>query len=196
MKKHLTTLILTAVLLAGAALLLYPAFSDYWNSLRQSRAIASYTEQVAALDGKAYEDCWEAARAYNRALADREDRYALSERERAEYEGLLNAAGDGVMGCIEIPKIACTLPVYHGTEESVLQIAAGHLAGTSLPVGGEGSHCVLSGHRGLPSAKLFSSLDRLEVGDTFLLRVLDEVLTYEVDRIRVVEPHELDGLEI
>lgn len=120
----------------------------------------------------------------------------MTEEERAEYESLLNVSGNGIIGYIEIPMIQCSLPIYHGTEESVLQIAVGHIEGSSLPTGGAGTHCVLSGHRGLPSAKLFTDLDQLAEGDTFILRILDETLTYEVDQIRTVEPYELDDLGI
>lgn len=191
-----TTVFLVLLLLAGVSLLLYPSLSDYWNSMHQTRAIASYAETVSQLDTAQYDEMWKAAQDYNRSLAERETAFALTDEQKAAYESLLDVSGLGVMGYIEIPEIDCSLPIYHGTEESVLQVAVGHLEWSSLPVGGEGTHCVLSGHRGLPSAKLFTNLDKLAVGDTFLLRVLDEVLTYEVDQILIVEPEQVDALGI
>ena len=195
-KSSFVTAILIAALLAGALLLLYPTISDYWNSLHQSRAIASYAEQVADLDDNMYEQLWADARAYNETLGSSTSRFVMTDEQKKVYDALLNIAGNGVMGYIEIPKIKCNLPIYHGTDESVLQIAIGHVQGSSLPVGGAGTHCVLSGHRGLPRAKLFTDIDQLTEGDVFLLRVLDETLTYEVDQIRTVLPDELDDLAI
>lgn len=195
-KSSFVTAILIAALLAGALLLLYPTVSDYWNSFHQSRAIASYAEQVADLDDTTYDQIWADARAYNETLDNSTSRFVMTEEQKKIYEALLNIADNGVMGYIEIPKIKCNLPIYHGTDEAVLQIAIGHVQGSSLPAGGESTHCVLSGHRGLPSAKLFSNLDQLTEGDVFLLRVLDETLTYEVDQIRTVLPDELDDLAI
>lgn len=191
-----TTVFLVLLLLAGVSLLLYPSLSDYWNSMHQTRAIASYAETVSQLDTAQYDEMWKAAQDYNRSLAQRETAFALTDEQKAAYESLLDVSGRGVMGYIEIPEIDCSLPIYHGTEESVLQVAVGHLEWSNLPVGGEGTHCVLSGHRGLPSAKLFTNLDKLAVGDTFLLRVLDEVLTYEVDQTLIVEPEQVDALGI
>lgn len=195
-KSSFVTAILIAALLAGALLLLYPTISDYWNSLHQSRAIASYAEQVADLDDNMYEQLWADARAYNETLGSSTSRFVMTDEQKKVYDALLNIAGNGVMGYIEIPKIKCNLPIYHGADESVLQIAIGHVQGSSLPVGGAGTHCVLSGHRGLPRAKLFTDIDQLTEGDVFLLRVLDETLTYEVDQIRTVLPDELDDLAI
>ena len=195
-KSSFVTAILIAALLAGALLLLYPTVSDYWNSFHQSRAIASYAEQVADLDDNTYDQIWADARAYNETLDNSTSRFVMTEEQKKIYEALLNIADNGVMGYIEIPKIKCNLPIYHGTDEAVLLIAIGHVQGSSLPAGGESTHCVLSGHRGLPSAKLFSDLDQLTEGDVFLLRVLDETLTYEVDQIRTVLPDELDDLAI
>ncbi len=194
--NRVMTLLLVLALLAGLFLLLYPTVSDYWNSLHQTRTITSYAENVAQLDRTEYEEMWAAAQRYNRTLPKRENVFALTEEQKREYESLLNASGNGVMGIVEIPKIGCTLPIYHGTDDAVLQIAVGHLEWSSLPVGGEGTHCVLSGHRGLPSARLFTNLDQLAVGDRFLLRVLDETLTYEVDQILIVEPQEVAALGI
>ncbi len=196
MKNRISTILLLVVFLTGLSLLLYPTVSDYWNSLHQSRAIATYAEQVAELDDESYQQTWADAKAYNAALADKKTRLVPTEEDTAYYESLLDVTGNGIMGYIEIPSIGVSLPIYHGVEDTVLQIAIGHIEGTSLPVGGIGTHCVVSGHRGLPSAKLFTDLDKLAEGDVFLLRVLDEVLTYEVDQIHIVEPHEVDLLNI
>lgn len=193
-KNRITTLLLALVFLAGLSLLLYPTVSDYWNSFHASRAVAAYAQEVADLNGEEYDRLLAAARDYNARVAQRSNTFALTEEEQAEYQSLLNMDGTGIMGYIEIPNIKLSLPIYHGTEESVLQIAVGHLDWSALPVGGEGTHCVLSGHRGLPSAKLFTNLDQLREGDTFTLRALDEVLCYEVDQIRVVEPQDTDAL--
>ena len=195
-KSSFVTVILIAAFFIGALLLLYPTISDSWNSFHQSRAIASYAEQVADLDENAYDRLWEDARIYNKTLGDRMNRFVMAEEQKKAYAALLNIADNGVMGYIEIPKVRCNLPIYHGTDEAVLQVAIGHVPGSSLPVGGESTHCVLSGHRGLPSAKLFTNLDELETGDVFMLRVLDETLTYEVDQIRTVLPNELGDLAI
>ena len=196
MKKHLPNILLSLTFLIGLSLLLYPSVSDYWNSLHQSRAIATYAETVTQLDENLYQGLWEEARAYNRSLPGKANRLMPTEEELAVYYSLLDVAGNGILGYIEIPDIKCSLPVYHGVDPAVLQIAVGHIEGTSLPTGGESTHCVLSGHRGLPSAKLFTDLDQMAKGDLFMLRVLDETLTYEVDQILIVEPHEVDALEI
>ena len=190
------TLLLILILLAGVSLLLYPTVSDYWNSFHQSRAIASYAEQVANIDDAQYEELWDAAWDYNQSLLHRPNDFLLSDEQQEIYKSLLDFGGNGIMGYIEIPMIDVMLPIYHGTEESVLQIAVGHLDWTSLPVGGAGSHCVLSGHRGLPSARLFTDLDKLKVGDVFMLHVLNEILTYEIDQILIVEPQDTDPLLI
>lgn len=196
MKNKKSTILLLLAFLIGLSLLLYPTVSDYWNSFHQSKAIASYAEAVAELDDVSYERYWADAQAYNVALPGNGNRYQPTEEEHRQYENLLNISGNGIMGYVEIPAIGVTLPIYHGVEDTVLQIAIGHIEGTSLPVGGSSTHCVVSGHRGLPSAKLFTDLDKLVEGDIFLLRVLDEVLTYEVDQIRIVEPQEVALLEI
>jgi len=195
-KGNLSTGILILVFFTGLALLLYPTVSDYWNSFHSSRAITDYTERVAEMDNERYEELWAAAKQYNKALTEKENRYVLSDEEREEYDGLLNVSGNGIIGYIEIPLIDCSLPIYHGTGEAALQVGAGHLEGSSLPVGGAGSHCVISGHRGLPSAKLFTDLDKLTVGNYFMLRVLDESMSYEVDQILIVEPSDVDALAI
>lgn len=196
MKKHASTILLILVFIIGLSLLLYPTFADWWNSFTQTRAISSYTEVVATMDDDQYEELWNAAWAYNQSLTQRDNMFLQTEEQKAVYPSLLNISGNGIMGYIEIPELKTTLPVYHGTDEGVLQIAIGHLEWTSLPVGGAGSHCVVSGHRGLPSARLFTDLDKLVEGDIFLFRVLDEVLTYEVDQIRIVLPHEVEDLVI
>ena len=196
MKKHTSNLLLILVFLTGLSLLLYPTVSDYWNSMHQSRAIAGYTEMTAKIENEEYDRLLNEARDYNQQLLQKYNHWILSEEEKEEYSKILDVSGTGIIGYIEIDKINCSLPVYHSTEEQVLQIAIGHIEGSSLPVGGESTHSVLSGHRGLPSAKLFSELDQLVAGDTFLIRVLDEVLIYEVDQIRIVEPEELEALEI
>ncbi len=195
-KRRLTTLMLILVFLAGLSLLLYPTVSDYWNKLHQSRAIASYAESVAGIDSKLYDSMLEKAREYNSALSRRRNSFLLNSSQKAEYDSLLDMTGTGVMGYIEIPAINCVLPIYHGTNESVLQVAVGHLEWSSLPVGGENTHCVVSGHRGLPSAKLFTDLDELCEGDVFIIRVLDETLTYQVDRILIVDPSDTKDLLI
>lgn len=196
MRKHITTIILVVILFAGLSLLLYPSFSDYWNSMHQSRAVAAYAETVANINDDDYEQLWSAAEQYNQELSMSGMIWSMSDAQTRQYDKLLRIDDSGMMAYIEIPKINCSLPIYHGIEESVLQTSIGHLAGTSLPVGGESTHCVLSGHRGLPSAKLFTDLDKLAEGDEFLIRTLDEVLTYEVDQIRVVEPMDLSNLQI
>ena len=195
-RKHFTTILLVLILLTGVSLLLYPTVSDYWNSFHQSQAIASYVEAVAEIDNTDYEKMWQEAVAYNEKLKENSGRWTPTDEELEEYERLLNVSDTGIMGYIEIPKIKVSLPIYHGTDEAILQIAIGHIPGSSLPVGGKGTHCVVSGHRGLPSAKLFTDLDQLEEGDLFMMRILDETLTYEVDQVRIVEPEELSDLEI
>ena len=196
MRKHLSTIILVIVLILGVMILLYPTVSDYWNSFHQSRAIASYLEEIENIDPVNYEREWARAEQYNKALLNKPNRFVLSDEDYAEYETLLNLTGSGIMGYIEIPKINCSLPVYHGTDEAVLQIAVGHIEGTSLPTGGPGTHTVLSGHRGLPSARLFTDLDQMEAGDLFVIRVMDRVMTYMVDQVLIVLPEEMDGLAI
>lgn len=194
MRKRLVNLSLILVFLVGLALLLYPSVSSWWNSMHQTRAIADYAETVTGLDSGAYQEIWRAARDYNAALARRGTHWILTPEELADYESRLDPGGTGIMGYIEIPSIGCSLPICHGTDAGVLQTAVGHLEGSALPVGGAGTHCVLSGHRGLPSARLFTDLDQMEVGDLFLIRVLDETLTYQVDQILIVLPYELDAL--
>ena len=196
MKKHLPTIMLIVVFMVGLGLLLYPKVSDYINTLHQSRAIASYDESLASLPDADYSDIWESAHAYNARVFADEDRLLFTDEEEADYLSQLDVLGNGIMGYIEISSINVKLALYHGTSEEVLQVGVGHLSNTSLPVGGESTHCVLSGHRGLPSAKLFTDLDQLVVGDIFLLHVLDEVLAYQVDNISIVEPTDIAVLDI
>lgn len=194
-KLHISTIILVLLLLAGIAVLLYPTVSDLWNSHTQSRSIVEYNSVVADLSQEDYEAEFAKADFYNEAL--NELAFPMIDYEEIDgYEDVLNVAGNGIMGYIEIPCINVTLPIYHGTDEAVLNVAVGHLEGTSLPVGGESTHCVLSGHRGLPSAKLFTNLDKLAEGDTFTITVLDRLLTYEVDQVLVVEPQNFEDLAV
>ena len=210
-KSHrVSNLVLVLILLTGAAIMAYPSFSEYWNSLHQSRAIMGYAQRVAELTNEEYESIWSAALDYNERLPELPNRWLVDHDEnlKADYETQLNADGTGNMGYITIPKINVNLPLYHGTTDSVLQTSIGHIAGTSLPAGSThsneedflipdfASHCVLSGHRGLPSARLFSDLDAMEIGDIFYLTILDQTLTYEVDRITVIEPEDMTELEI
>ena len=195
-KGTLSSFFLILVLLLGLSLLLYPTVSDYWNSQVQTKAVAGYMDEVAVMDVEKYTSVWNAAHDYNASLLDRSNAYTTSEEQQAQYQELLNISGVGIMAYIEVPKIDIRLPIYHGTAESVLQVGIGHLDWTSLPVGGESTHCVVSGHRGLPSARLFTDLDELVVGDLFMIHVLDETLTYEVDQILVVEPQDTEQLLI
>ena len=194
-RKNFSTVLLLVTLIIGISLLLYPTISDYWNSFHQSRAIAGYAEAVAEMDTVDYEKIWNDAVMYNKELQTRSNHWFLTEEQQEEYESMLNVSDNGIMGYIEIPSIKVSLPIYHGVDEGILQVAIGHIEGSSLPVGGKGSHCVISGHRGLPSAKLFTDLDQLAEGDIFMLRVLDETLTYEVDQILIVEPNDMSSLE-
>lgn len=198
MKKHATTILLFVIMFVGLGLLLYPPLADYINRHNQSRAIARYTTTVDSGDDEDYSEYWEAARAYNEKLIGVNVVKRLNNPDvwGPEYDQMLKVDESGIMGIIEIPQIAVMLPLYHGTSDLVLQVAVGHLQGTSLPVGGPGTHSAFSAHRGLPSAKLFTNLDQLDLGDTFTIRVLDEVLTYEIDQILVVEPHQVNALEI
>lgn len=203
-KKTITTIIIILFFLVGLSLLLYPFVANQWNNYRQSRLISSYDSIVAqkeAEGGIDYEAEWERAHAYNEALLPSilPDSFAVAEASdepNEEYMACLNIAGDEMMGTVEIPKINIELPIYHTTSEEVLERAAGHLEGSSLPVGGESTHAVISAHRGLPSASLFTDLDQLEEGDHFLLHVLDDTLAYEVDKISVVEPEDTQELAV
>ena len=184
-----SAVIVTLVLLVGLSLLLYPTVADYINSLDYKKEIENYQREVQQLDDTTRSEMLAAARAYNADLLARSGQIGeLTDEQRAEYESLLNPSGSGMMGYIEIKSLGIYLPVYHGTAESVLQAGVGHIEGSSLPVGGTGTHVMLSGHTGLPSSKLFSNIDRLKVGDTFELHVLGAVLTYEVESTVVLLP--------
>ena len=193
---RLFTIILVSVMLAGIGLLAYPSLADYWNSFHQSRAVMSYAEHVSDMNAEEYDRLLSEAKVYNERFAENGLEWNVTDEERAEYESVLNVDGSSVMGYIRIPKIDVMLPVYHGTSERILQTSIGHLEGSSLPVGGESTHCLLSGHRGLPSARLFTDLDQLREGDTFTITVLNDTLTYEVDHIWIVEPEDLSHLTI
>lgn len=196
MRKHISTIIAGIIFLTGLSLLLYPTISNYWNSRHQTQAVAEYSDRMEKMDEKEKEQLIEEAEAYNQTLIADAGRFTPSEESDAQYQSILNTDGIGIMGYITIPEIRCELPIYHGVEESVLQVGIGHLEGSSLPVGGSGTHCVLSGHRGLPSAKLFTDLDKLQKGDIFELHVCDRTFTYEIDQIRIVEPEDYGPLEI
>ena len=193
MRKNLSTIILILIFLVGLSVMLYPSVSDAVNRKHQSRAVAGYAEKVEQLSDADYQTYFDAADAYNRQLNTTSNAFYKPDLVSG-YAQTLDISGTGIMGYITIPKISVELPIYHGTDEGVLQVAAGHLEGSSLPVGGAGTHAVISAHRGLPSAKLFTNLDELEVGDRFTITVLDRVLTYEVDQISIVLPTETDQL--
>lgn len=199
MKKNASTIILVLIALIGVGLILYPSISDAWNSHTQTRALVDYEAKIGGLDNAEREQVLEDARAYNDAL--RQLTYPLSDYAGLDanenfpvYANQLTVAGSNIMGSVTIPKIGVNLPIYHGVSDNVLNVAVGHLPGTSLPVGGPGTHCVLSAHRGLPRAKLFTDLDQLELGDTFSLSVLGKETKYVVDQISIVLPNEVDGL--
>lgn len=195
MKKHLSTILLVFILVIGLSLLLYPTFADWWNSMHSSKVIANYDAAMSQLKPEDFSALFEVAERYNEEL--RKVSFPLMYFDKvAGYEEALDVSGTGIMGYITIPKIDVQLPIYHGTSEGVLQIAVGHIQGSSLPTGGEGTHPVFSAHRGLPSARLFTDLDKMEVGDTYYVTVLDRLLTYEVDQILIVEPQEVDALYV
>lgn len=193
MRKNLSTIILILIFLVGLSVMLYPSVSDAVNRKHQSRAVAGYAEEVEQLSDADYQTYFDAADAYNRQLNTTPNAFYKPDLVSG-YAQTLDISGTGIMGYITIPKISVELPIYHGTDEGVLQVAAGHLEGSSLPVGGAGTHAVISAHRGLPSAKLFTNLDELEVGDRFTITVLNRVPTYEVDQISIVLPTEIDQL--
>lgn len=193
--SKLPTIILCIILLAGVCIMAYPTVSDLWNARHATRSIASYIEQVDNTSLAMKEELLQEADDYNRTL-DLGVHFKLDEEAYARYESVLDITGTGIMGYVQIPSIHVNLPVYHGTDEAVLQIAAGHIAGSSLPTGGAGTHAVISGHRGLPSARLFTDLDRLVEGDIFMVTVLDRVCTYQIDQIHIVFPEEIADLAI
>lgn len=191
----ISTIVLVVLFLVGLSVMLYPTISDWWNSRVQSYAIADYDQSVEQMDDSEKEEMLAAAHAYNAALCELNSPFENYD-EIPGYEELLNISGTGIMGYISIPQINVELPIYHGTSPEVLNIAVGHLQGSSLPVGGSDTHAVISAHRGLPSARLFSDLDQLVEGDTFTITILDEIFTYEVEKILIIEPDEVDKLAI
>ena len=196
-KDNFLTNVLVFILIIGLSLLLYPTVSDYWNSFHQSEAVAGYVQKVQDMGQDKKDKMLADAKAYNQTLAKGVmPDLNLSNAEKSVYNKTLDVTGTGIMAYVEIPKINTTLPIYHGTDDAILQVAVGHIPGTSLPVGGKGTHAVISGHRGLPSAKLFTDIDRLVDGDTFMIQVLDETLTYEVDQILTVLPDDVSALAI
>ncbi len=198
MKNRIINLCLVLALFIGIGLIVYPSFSDYWNSFHQSRVIAHYAEDIENIDNEKYTVILDAADEWNARLAAGEigERMTLSEEEIEEYNEVLDPLGSGMIGYIEIPSISCFLGIYHGTSNAVLQVATGHIEWSSLPVGGENTHSVISGHRGLPSAKLFTELDKLKIGDIFEIYILNETYTYSVDQINIVEPSDMSKLGI
>lgn len=195
MKRDKVGILLVLMLLIGVCVLLYPALSQYWNSKTQTRAVDNYQDILASLEKEDYTAYFEEAESYNAALAELDDPLLQYDRLNG-YDEILDISGTGVMGYITIAKLGVELPLYHGTSSAVLNIACGHLEGTSLPVGGESTHCVLSAHRGLPHAKLFTDLDKMELGDTFTITILDRTVTYQVDQIKVVNPDRVDDVQI
>lgn len=195
MKRDKTGIFLVLLLFIGVCGLLYPTVSQYWNSKTQTRAVSNYQDILNSLKKEDFSAYFQEAEEYNDALGAL-DSPLLEHRQLTEYHNILNINGNGIMGYVSIPKLGVELPVYHGVSAEVLNIACGHLEGTSLPVGGESTHCVLSAHRGLPHAKLFTELDKMELGDTFRLTVLDRTLTYQVDQIKVVRPNEITDIQI
>ena len=195
-RNNLITVLMVCGMMTGIFLLLYPSVANYWNSFHQSRAIASYSEAVARMDKKDYKAIMDSAREYNKNLAETGMRWTLTDAQRAEYEKQLAVEGSEVIGFVSIPKFHIKCPIYHGTDEAVLQVAVGHLEASSLPVGGKNTHTLISGHRGLPSARLFTDIDKIKEGDTWTITVLNETLTYECDQIRIVLPDDLSDLTI
>ena len=200
MKRIIINIFIGLIFLTGLSVLLYPTVSDYINELHSSKALATYENVVAELPPEDYTKELEVAAIYNEYLANFSNLSAAAmvetNRDDSPYNDLLNVGGNGIIGAIKIPVVKINLPIYHGTDESVLQVASGHYLGSSLPIGGESTHAILTGHRGLPSAKLFTDLDRLEEGDTFYIKVLGEILEYQIDQIEIVLPEEVDGLSI
>lgn len=196
LKKNIVNVILLGILFTGVGLIAYPPLSNWYNSFHHSEAVLGYAENVAEIDPETVEALWNSAAAYNQEVRATGNDWMPGAEKLEKYMRELNIDGSGIMGFIRIQKINVTLPIYHTTEEKVLQHGVGHMSGTSLPVGGAGSHCILSSHRGLPTAMLFTDLDKMVVGDTFTLNILNRTLTYEVDRIRVIEPTDFSELTI
>lgn len=191
----ISTIILIIILLVGLSVMLYPIISNWWNQRVQSQVISNYNQTVAHLDSDETERLLAEAHEYNKQLAGIYTPF-INYEQVSGYEDILNISHTGIMGYITIPVIHAEFPIYHGTSEEVLNVAAGHLRGSSIPVGGKNTHAVISAHRGLPSAKLFTDLDKMVVGDTFTITILDEVLTYEVEKILTVKPEDVDKLAI
>ena len=195
-KGRKSNIIPIIIFIAGLSLMLYPSVANYWNSSRQTQVIVHYAEAIANMDTEEYNAVINSAKEYNQLLLKRFNSYLLEGNLEQRYNEELNFGGDGVMGYIQIDKIDVMLPVCHSTAEEVLQVAIGHIEWSSLPVGGENTHCVISGHRGLPSARLFTDLDKLTIGDTFVFHVMNQVITYQIDQIKIVEPHITEDLMI
>lgn len=195
-RREVPTFVIVIIFFAGLSLMLYPGFSNWWNQQHQTRAIAGYVNTTDNMPIDSKKLMWAEAEAYNKKLAEEPTGFILTDEEQKEYEETLDVTGTGIMSYLEIPAIDVYLPIYHGVDDAILQIAIGHIAGSALPVGGKSTHCVISGHTGLPSAKLLSDLDKLKEGDHFMLKTLDETLTYEVDQIKVVLPTELDDIQV
>jgi sortase A len=196
MKKKLPTILLIIVFLIGLSLLLYPSVANWWNTRKIDKSIMDYSETVSDISNDYYEKLLRDAETYNEKLASDPNRFHPTEEMSEQYNECLNLNGTGMIGYVDIPSINEKIPIYHGTTDAVLDGAVGHMEGSSLPVGGLGTHCVISGHRGLPSARLFTDIDQLVEGDIFMINVLDETLTYEVDQILIVEPDETEALAI
>ena len=196
MRKHISTIVLCITFITGLSLLLYPTVSDYWNAQHQTQAVVDYTQRIERMDDSEKLAEIDRAVSYNSGLVDNGRRFSPGKQESELYRNILSVDDNGMMGYITIPELRLKLAIYHGVDESVLQVCIGHIEGSSLPVGGDSTHCVLSGHRGLPSAKLFTDIDKLELGDVFMLHVYDELLTYEIDQILIVEPEDYSALAI
>lgn len=194
--SNASTIILVAIFFVGLCVLLYPTVSDFWNEKRQSQAIINYDDLIVDLTPEDYTENFAKADAYNKKIRNMAYPFLNYKNINDEYYSILDVNGDGMMGYITIEKIKVQLPIYHGTSDKVLNSAVGHVEGSSIPVGGKSTHSVLSAHRGLPSAKLFTNLDKLEIGDVFTIRILDRTITYQVDQILIVLPQETDDLNI
>lgn len=192
MKRYMSTIIVGIIFICGLSLFLYPTLSNLYNEYLNKQLIGDYKEAFSDIKPEQYEKAMSEVLFYNKNRSNPEklEEFGLT------YENVLNVAGNGIMGYIEIPKISVSLVIYHTIDEDVLQSGVGHVEGTDLPIGGENTHCVLAGHTGLPSAKLLTNMDHLEVGDVFYVHVLDEVLQYQIDDVSVVEPYEVERLDV
>lgn len=196
LKMHLSSIVLGFLFFAGAGLLAYPTFSNWWNSWNAGSISAGYSKALEQMDTASYDELLKSAQNYNETLLHDPGRFDPDEEDNQIYQSMLSVDGSSAIGMVEVPAVKISLPIYHGTDDTVLQVGSGHLQGSSLPIGGKGTHAVLTGHRGLPSAKLFTDLDKVKEGDLVLLKVLRQTLTYEVDEIRIVTPNEIEGLKI